>query len=80
MPRSAKTLEAMRSNPWDWRIETLEAAFGANVRKSGGSHVVFEHPALPEALTVPARRPINPVYVQHFVRWIDMVRAGDERD
>jgi hypothetical protein len=71
----------MRSNPRDWRIETLEtvaAAFGLNCRKPGGSHVVFDHPAVAEALSVPARRPIKPIYVARFVRLIDAVRGSDE--
>ena len=82
MTRAGKTLEDMRANPRDWRIATLEAvaaAHGANVRKPGGSHVVFEHPALAEALTVPARRPIKPVYVRRFVQWIDTLRGDDEQ-
>jgi hypothetical protein len=73
----------MRANPRDWRIASLEsvaAAWKVNVRKSGGSHVVFEHPDLPEALSVPARRPIKPIYVQRFVRFIDAVRGSNERD
>ena len=83
MPRADKTLEQMRANPRDWRIESLEsvaAAFAVNVRKPGGSHVVFEHPAVAEALSVPARRPIKPVYVRRFVGLIDAVRGSDERD
>ncbi|WP_114910739.1 type II toxin-antitoxin system HicA family toxin [Acidibrevibacterium fodinaquatile] len=82
MTRAGKTLEDMRANPRDWRIASLEAvalAHGANVRKPGGSHVVFEHPALTEALTVPARRPIKPVYVRRFVQWIDTLRGDDEQ-
>ncbi len=81
MARAAKTLAVMRSNPRDWRIETLEtvaAAFGLNCRKPGGSHVVFDHPAVAEALSVPARRPIKPIYVARFVRLIDAVRGSDE--
>jgi antitoxin HicB len=35
-------------------------AHGVNIRKPGGSHVVFEHPGVPEAVWVPARRPIKP--------------------
>jgi hypothetical protein len=31
-------------------------------------------------LSVPARRPIKPIYVQRFVRLIDMVRGDDERN
>ena len=81
MVRAAKTLDAMRGNPRDWRIEQLEsvaAAFGVNCRKPGGSHVVFEHPAAIEALSVPARRPIKPIYVQRFVRLMDAVRGSDD--
>lgn len=83
MPRADKTLEDMRANPRDWRIESLEsvaAAFGLNIRKPGGSHVVFEHPAVAEALSVPARRPIKSVYVRRFVHLVDAVRGSDERD
>lgn len=83
MARGDKTLAAMRGNPRDWRIgslETVAAAFGVRVRKSGGSHVVFEHPDMTEAITVPARRPIKPIYVQRFVRFIDTVRGNHERD
>jgi hypothetical protein len=78
-----KTLEDMRANPPDWRIGSLEsvaAANSVNVRKPGGSHVVFEHPGVAEALSVPARRPIKPVYVRRFVRLIEAVRGTDERD
>ncbi len=81
--RAGKTLEAMRANPRDWRIAELEAvakAFGVNVRKPGGSHVVFWHPRIAEAPTVPARRPIKPVYVRRFVAFIDAVRGTDEQD
>lgn len=47
MANAKKLLEKMRLNPRDWRIEQLEVIarrYGINVRKSGGSHVVFEHP------------------------------------
>ena len=83
MPRGDKTLAAMRTNPRDWRIASLEAvaaAAGVNVRKSGGSHVVFEHLGVAEALSVPARRPIKPIYVQRFVRFIDAVRGAHDSD
>lgn len=80
--RAEKTLTAMRENPRaDWRIGQLESvakAFGVNVRKSGGSYVVFEHRSSIEALSVPARRPIKPIYVQRFVLLIDVVRGANE--
>ena len=80
MRRADKTVDRMRANPRDWRIERLEAvaaAFGVNIRKPGGSHVVFEHPAVAEAVSVPARRPIKPVYVRRFVALIELVRASE---
>jgi len=85
MARIDKTLERMRANPRDWRIDDLEAvarAFGVNVRKPGGSHVVFEHPRVVEALSVPAHRPIKPIYVKMFVRLVDTVNeaAGSGED
>ena len=79
MRRAAKTLEAMRANPLDWRIEDLEAvarAFGVNVRKPGGSHVYFTHPRVSEGVSMPARRPIKPPYVRAFVRFVDRVRQA----
>ena len=79
MSRAEKTLEAMRANPLDWRIEELEAvarAFGLNVRKPSGSHVYFTHPIVAEGLSVPARRPIKPVYIRAFVRFVDRVRRA----
>jgi hypothetical protein len=66
----------MRANPRDWRIEDLEAvarSVGMNVRKGGGSHVYFTHAAAGGALSVPARRPIKPIYVQRFVALVEQV-------
>jgi predicted RNA binding protein YcfA (HicA-like mRNA interferase family) len=82
MTTADKTLERMRNNPRDWRIDdlkTVAARHGVNLRQPGGSHVVFEHPALPQAVTVPAHKPIKPIYVQQFVTMIDALRReGDE--
>lgn len=76
-----KLLARMRANPRDWRIEDLEALarhFGISVRKPGGSHVIFLHSAIPEMLSVPARRPIKPVYVRRFVSMIEqLIRHED---
>ncbi len=46
MTKSEKTLSKMKSNPKDWRIEQLETVakqYGVSIRKTGGSHVVFDH-------------------------------------
>jgi predicted RNA binding protein YcfA (HicA-like mRNA interferase family) len=63
----------MKANPRDWRIENLKSvAAGHNVafRQPGGSHVIFRHPN-GAMLSVPAHRPIKPVYVKKFVRLIE---------
>jgi hypothetical protein len=81
MPRADRTLDAMRANSLDWRNESLEAvaaAHSVNVRQPGGSHMVFEHPGIAELISVPARRPVKPVYVRRFVAFIEAVRASHE--
>lgn len=81
MPLRDKLLLRMRANPRDWRIEHLESLarhFGLSVRKPGSSHVIFFHPAGTEMLSVPARRPIKPVYVRRFIAMIDeLIRHED---
>lgn len=76
MPSIKKQLEKMRRNPRDWRIEQLETIakqYGVNIRKSGGSHVMFDHPAWIELLCIPAHRPIKPVYIKKLVHLIDLL-------
>ena len=71
--RAAKTLDQMKANPRDWRIESLMSvaeAYGIEYRQPGGSHVTFRV-VTGAMLTVPAHRPIKPVYVKKFVRLIE---------
>lgn len=73
MTRSTKILEQMKANPRDWRIENLKSvaeAHGLVHREPGGSHVIFRHPN-GAMLSVPARRPIKPIYVKKFVRLVE---------
>jgi hypothetical protein len=81
MPRADKTLDEMRANPRDWRIGSLEASGRRAWRQrpqAERKHAVFEHPGVAEAVSVPARRPIKPVYVRRFVAFIEAVRASNE--
>jgi hypothetical protein len=69
MGKAEKLLERMRANPHDWRIDQLKTiadAFGIDYRQPGTSHVTFRHPSGAK-LTVPAHRPIKPVYIKKFV-------------
>jgi predicted RNA binding protein YcfA (HicA-like mRNA interferase family) len=63
----------MEANPRNCRIESLKSvadAHGVVYRQPGGSHVIFRHPN-GAMLSVPAHRPIKPVYVKKFVRLIE---------
>ena len=77
MSKHAKTLEKMRNNPRDWRIDdlvTLASHYQIEIRNEGGSHHVFSHASIADAICVPAHRPIKPVYVRLFVELIDSVK------
>jgi predicted RNA binding protein YcfA (HicA-like mRNA interferase family) len=41
------------------------------VQDGKGSHFHAKHPNAREILTIPARRPIKPVYIRRLVRYID---------
>ena len=74
MSSADETLEQMGNNPHaDWRIEDLvaiAARYGVMVRQGKGSHVFFGHDSWDEALVVPAKKPIKPVYIRRFVALI----------
>lgn len=77
MNTATKLLDAMHRNPLDWRIEqfqTVARQFGVSVRCEGGSHHVFSHPMLPDIVSVPAHRPIKPIYVRQFVALVGKVK------
>jgi predicted RNA binding protein YcfA (HicA-like mRNA interferase family) len=78
MSKMDKAIQKMRDNPGDWRIvalETIAKRLDIQVRKSGGSHVVFMHEDSEIVVTVPAKRPIKPVYIIQFLALIDDLGA-----
>jgi len=78
MTQKEKLLQRMRNNPRDWTIDDLKALaqrFGIDWRQPGTSHVTFSHPDLPP-LTVPAHKPIKPVYVVRFLALLEHVGDG----
>ena len=73
MTKIEKLLNKLRNNPRDWQIESLKdiaKRFNIEWRQPGTSHVTFRHPN-GSKLTVPAHRPIKPIYIIKFVRLID---------
>ena len=75
---AGKTLQKMRKNQTGWRIEELQAVAEENLVEwrspcRGGSHVIFSAPGVREIVSVPAKRPLKPVYIKQFVALIDAV-------
>jgi hypothetical protein len=73
---SLTTIQKMRKNRMGWRIEELQAVAEENLVEwrrpgRGGSHVIFSAPGVREIVSVPAKRPIKPVYIKQFVALID---------
>jgi hypothetical protein len=79
MAGADKTLARMRANPRDWRIEDLKTVarrYDVTWRQPGTTHVTFRAPSGAK-VTVPARKPIKPVYVRQFLALIESL--GTER-
>jgi len=73
MSTAAKMLDDMRANPRDWRIDDLKTVarrHGVTWEQPGTSHVTFRTPGGGK-VTVPAHKPIKPVYVRQFAALID---------
>ena len=72
----------MRKHQMGWRIEELQSVAEVHFvdwrrPDRGGSHVIFSAHGVREIVSVPAKRPIKPVYIKHFLALIDAV--GDIR-
>ncbi len=82
MARWEKYLLRMRDNPRDdWTIEQIEVV-ARHYEDDGlifkppshGSHYTIAHKGMPDyILTIPAHKPILPVYVKRFVSMIDSI-------
>jgi hypothetical protein len=73
MNAATKLLVAMRRNPLDWQISDLQTVArhtGIDWRHQKSSHCVFIRDD-GRTLSVPAHRPIKPIYVRKFVELID---------
>ena len=74
MGKSDRQLLQMKNNPQDnWRIDALKAIarrHGIEWRQPGSSHVTFRR-ADGGKLTVPAQRPIKPIYIKQFIKFVE---------
>ena len=82
---AGKTLQKMRKNQMGWRIEELQTVAEENLIEwrrpgRGGSHVIFSASGVREIVSVPAKRPIKPVYIKQFVALIDAARGIEKNE
>ena len=76
MSAAVKMLQKMRRTQEGWRIDQLQAVADGNGVEwrrpgHGGSHVIFSAPGVREIVSVPAKRPIKPIYIRQFLGLID---------
>ncbi len=77
MGKLDKLIAKMRNNPLNWKINDVERVasyYGFSKRLASGSHVTFEHPLLVDILTIPAHKPIKPIYIKKLLKLIDEVK------
>jgi len=82
MANPEKLLTQMRNNPRDWRIEdiiTVCMAFGIECTPPrNGSHYKVKHAKRIEIMTIPAHRPIKPIYIRELIKFIDAVQGASQ--
>jgi len=79
MSKIEKLIQSMKQNPkGDWKIEDLKRiahSYDIDYRQPGTSHVTFRT-TRGDKLTVPARKPIKPIYIKLFVELLDTGGVG----
>jgi predicted RNA binding protein YcfA (HicA-like mRNA interferase family) len=80
MSKADKLLDQMRHNPaGDWTIKDIQKlckmlGWSCLPPMGGGSHWKVSVPAHETILTVPAKRPIKPIYIRKLM---EMVKANE---
>ena len=80
MSKADKLLDRMRHNPaGDWTISDVQTVckglgWTCLPPTGGGSHWKVAAPGQEAILTVPAKRPIKPIYIRKL---LEMVKAAD---
>ena len=78
-----KKLQKMRNNPRDWRIADVETVCDSVdgvdfITPASGSHYKVAHDESGQMVTIPAKRPIKPIYIKRFVSMLDSIIQRDE--
>ena len=86
MTRTDKLLAQMRRNPaGDWTIQDIRKlcdrlGWQCLAPTGGGSHWKVVVPGSEAILTIPARRPIKPVYVRKLLEFMKEAADDHEQD
>jgi predicted RNA binding protein YcfA (HicA-like mRNA interferase family) len=82
MSKVEKLLARMRANPRDWNIDdlkTLAKRFYVDWRQPGTSHVTFSAKGhIP--VTVPAHKPVKPIYIKKFLELLNAIEKQHEEN
>jgi len=80
MSKAQKLLKQMANNPLNWQmeqVETVASAFDLAIHRPGGSHHIVRN-AAGKKISIPAHRPIKPIYIKALVRLIMSGKGDDE--
>jgi hypothetical protein len=83
MAKADKLLARMRQNPaGDWTIEDIQRlcrgiGWQCLPPSGGGSHWKVTAPGVEAILTLPARRPIKPVYIRRLLAMMENQSDGE---
>lgn len=81
MSKFKKLMLSLKSNPkGDWKIEDLKRIahkLDIDYRQPGTSHVTFRFPS-GDKLTVPAHKPIKPIYIKMFIEILEKQENENE--
>lgn len=81
MSKIIKLIEKMHNNPRDWNIEDIKniaKRYDIDFHQPGTSHVTFRVKKSGEKVTIPAHKPIKPVYIKQFLALIESLRGDYE--
>lgn len=79
MSKIDKLIEKLRNNPRDTNINTIRKLldkYNIEYIWGKGDHLNVKHPNIEYILTIPAHKPIKPIYIIRLLKMIDEI-AGD---
>lgn len=79
MSKIDKILAKMKNNPRDWHIEEIKVIakrYGLTFTQPGTSHVTFRTVS-GSKVTIPAHKPIKPIYIKLFIALLDEIGGED---